>query len=317
MEPTLPPLDSLRTFEAAARHLSFTRAAEELHVTQSAVSHRIKALEGHLGVPLFRRLNRTLLLTDAGQAYQSAVRRALDDLTRATRALVDLETSGVLTISVLPSFAAKWLVPRMESFQARHPDIALRIAASEALADFTRDGVDVAIRLGLGSWPGLAIDPLREEWVTPVCAPALTEGEGGVRTPSDLQRHTLLHDDHTLAREHMGLAEASYAGWRDWLEAAGVEDIDASRGPRFSHTYMALQAAIDGRGVALGQGLLAADDLMHGRLVEPFDLRLPAGFGYYLVCPEAAATRPKVVAFRDWLRAEIGAEDVAKLGNPG
>lgn len=290
----LPPLNALRAFEAAARNLSFTRAALELNVTQAAISHQIKALEEHLGLPLFRRLNRALMLTKEGQSLFPAVRDALDGLAEATARLRARDTGGTLTVSTLPSIAVKWLVPRMSHFQDRNPGIDLRISAKEHLADFARDGIDVAIRFGGGAWPGVQADWLANEWLTPVCSPALLPS---LQSPQDLVQATLLHEDMLPLRE--------FPTWETWLAAAGVSAVDASRGPRFSHTHLMLQAAMDGRGVALGPLLIAADDLAAGRLVEPFSFRLPAGFGYYLVCPPSTAGRPKNRAFREWVMEEM------------
>jgi len=295
----LPPLNALRGFEAAARHLSFTRAAEELHVTQAAISHQVKALEDHLGMPLFRRLNRALLLTDEGQALFPAVRDALDGLAEATSRLQARDSGGPLTVSTLPSVAAKWLVPRMSHFIDRHPDIDLRIQANERLVDFARDDVDVGIRFGGGEWPGVQAVWLADEDVAPVCSPELTRGPDALREPADLVRATLLH-------ETMG-PMTDFPQWSTWLAAAGVDGADADRGPAFSHTHIMLQAAVDGRGVALAQMLLAADDIATGRLVAPFDLRLPTGYSYYVVCSAASAERPKVRAFRDWIIDEMPA----------
>jgi LysR family transcriptional regulator, glycine cleavage system transcriptional activator len=294
MSRRLPPLNALRAFEAAARHLSFTRAASELNVTQAAISHQVKALEHHLGVPLFRRLNRALLLTEQGQTLFPAVRDALDNLAEAAARLRARETGGTLTVSTLPSFAVKWLVPRMSHFQDRHPDIDLRISAKEYLVDFARDGIDVAIRFGRGKWPGVRVEWMADEALTPVCSPALLSE---LRSPGDLAHTTLLHEDM--------LPLPSFPTWETWLAAAGVDGVDASRGPRFSHTHLMLQAAMDCRGVALGQMLIVGDDLAAGRLMAPFSFRLPTGCGYYIVCLPAAADRPKVKAFREWVMAEL------------
>jgi LysR family glycine cleavage system transcriptional activator len=300
----LPSLNGLRAFEAAARLLSFTRAARELNVTQAAVSHQIKALEEQLGVPLFRRLNRALMLTDEGQLLLPAAREAFDRLAAAIDGLSARHTGGPLTVSVMPSFAAKRLVPHINRFLDRHPDIDLRISASERLVDFARDGIDVGIRFGGGAWPGLHAEWIAEETVTPVCSPALLPR---LREPGDLAGMTLLHEEM--------LPLARFPTWRTWLTAAGLHDIDASRGPRFSHTHMLLQAAVDGSGVALGQTLLALDDLVAGRLVKPFDLSLPTNYAYYLVCLPATVDRPKVQAFRQWVREEL-ADHRSQLANP-
>ncbi len=284
----LPPRNALRAFEAAARHLSFTRAAEELNVTQAAISHQVKTLEERLGVMLFRRLNRRLLLTDAGQSYLPPVRQAFDGIAAATGRLTARDSAGALTVSVIPSFAGTWLVPKLSSFRARQPDVDVRISPSFELIDFTREDIDVAIRYGRGDWPGLRCDWLMAEELIPVCSPALLDGAAPLRTPSDLRHHTLLHDDHRV-------------DWRVWLMAVGIDDIDATHGPSFTDSSLVLLAAAEGQGVALGRSALAERDIAAGRLVRPFDVSVPAELAYYLVCPEATAERPKIVAFRDWL----------------
>ncbi len=287
----LPPLNALRAFEAAARHLSFTQAAGELNVTQAAISHQVKALEERLGVVLFRRLNRALLLTDAGQAYLPAVRAAFDQIAEATERLYAQEARGTLTVSVLPSFAAKWLVPRLGRFRDACPEIDVRVSPSLHLVDFSREDVDVALRYGRGDWPGMRIDRLMTEDIFPVCSPRLLDGPNPLRAPADLARHTLLHDE-------------DHGSWRMWLAAAGVDGVDPTHGTVFTDSGMLVQAAVEGQGVALARSALAAADLAAGRLVKPFDVTLPASFAYYVVCPEASAERPKVRAFRDWVLAE-------------
>ncbi len=300
----LPPLNALRAFEAAARHLSFTRAAGELNVTQAAISHQVKALEAGLGVTLFRRLNRRLLLTDAGQAYLPDVRDSFDRLAEATERLTARDRAGVLTVSVLPSFAARWLVPRLSAFREAYPDIDVLITPSNDIIDFARDDVDVAIRYGEGNWPGLRADRMMTEDIFPVCSPKLLEGPRPLKSPDDLRHHTLLHDDMRIT-------------WRTWFLAAGVEAIDSTRGPAFTDSGMVIQAAVEGHGVALGRSALATTDLAAGRLVKPFDISLPANFAYYVVSPEAAAGRPKIAAFRDWAldtaRAEQGGAERAEV----
>lgn len=300
MSRLLPPLNGLRAFEAAARHLSFTRAAEELNVTQAAISHQIKALEERLGIRLFRRLNRALMLTDEGQRLYPAARDAFDRLAEAVAALRARDTLRSLTVSVLPSFAAKWLVPRLSRFQSLHPDIDLRITATERSVDLVDDDVDVAIRFGSGGWAGVRADLVAEDEVTPVCSPQLLPY---LKQPADLARMTLLHENM--------LPLGEFPEWPQWLQAAGVQGVDVSRGLRFSHTHILLQAAIDGRGVALGQLALAADDLAAGRLVAPFALRLPVGYAYWVVYLPATAERPKIKAFRDWVKAEMAAANPA------
>ena len=296
MSRRLPPLNAMRAFEAAARHLSFTRAAGELNVTQAAISHQVKALEERLGVTLFRRLNRALLLTDAGQAYLPPLREAFDTLAAASDRLRADDSRGVLTITTLPSIAARWLVPRLGRFREAHPDIDLRIDASQHLTDFGRENVDVALRYGGGEWDGMRAERLMGEDFFPVCSPALREGERPLREPDDLRHHTLLHDDNRT-------------DWTMWFLAAGIAGGDPARGPAFSDSSLVLQAAIEGQGVALGRSALAAADLAAGRLVKPFDISLPGSWAYYVVYPEATAERPKIIAFRDWLMAEAEREE--------
>ncbi len=294
----LPPLNALRAFEAAARHLSFTRAAGELHVTQAAVSHQVKALEEHLGRKLFRRLNRALLLTDDGQAYLPSISRAFTLLNDATNDLLTKQAPGPLTVSALPSFAARWLVPRLGRFRQIRPDIDLRIDPSAELSDFAGGDVDVGIRYGRGKYPGMRADWLMTEDIFPVCSPALLEGPHPLRDPRDLQHQVLLHDD-------------GHGDWRTWLLAAGVDRVDPARGPIFTDSSMLIQAAMAAQGVALARGVLAADELAAGRLVRPFTLSLSTEYAYYLVCPVNTAEQPKIAAFRDWLLGETKRESSA------
>lgn len=287
----LPPLNALRAFDAAARHLSFTKAAAELNVTQAAVSHQIKALEERLGMALFKRMNRALLLTDAGQAYLPAVREAFDGLARATDRLMRRDRQGALTVSVLPAFAAKWLVPRLGRFRAQHPEIDVRMTTDLQMVDFARDDVDMGIRYGQGEYPGLDSVRLLTEDVFPVCSPALLKGRHPLLKPEDLRHHTLLHDDFRV-------------DWRLWLLAAGVKDVDPDRGPAFTDSSMVVQAAVEGQGVALARSVLADADLRAGRLVKPFDVSVPARWAYYAVCPLATRDNPRIKLFRDWLLSE-------------
>ncbi|NQW11283.1 MAG: transcriptional regulator GcvA [Alphaproteobacteria bacterium] len=295
----LPPLNALRAFEAAARHLSFTKEAGELHVTQAAISHQIRALEEWLGLRLFKRQNRALLLTDAGQSYLPPLRDALDTIHDATATLQKRDDHAGLTVSTFTSFAAKWLLPRLGRFASAHPDIGVRLAIddhivefrSDNAVDYSGDGVDVGIRYGRGNWKGVHMDRLMTEVVFVVCSPKLLSGEHPLRTPRDLAYQTLLHDD---------LPE----NWSTWLEAAGVE-VKARRDLVFNHSEMVLQAAIGGLGVALGRSVLVADDLAAGRLISPFELQLPAQSAYYFVCPDGAQDRPKIKAFRDWILEEV------------
>lgn len=296
----LPPLNALRAFEAAGRHLSFSKAAAELHVTPAAISQQVRTLEDHLGVKLFRRLNRALLLTDAGQFSLPALTQGFDRLADGIAGIERRTDETELAVSVSPSVAAKWLMPRMDRFYRAHPGIELRIEATEAVTDFEADGIDVAIRYGAGNYPGSRVDVLMEEEVFPVCSPLLLQGAEPLRDVADLSRFTLLHLSWVSQDE-------SWPDWRMWLAAAGHPDIVSTHGPRFGQFGLAVEAAIKGLGVALGSTAVVADDLASGRLVKPFDLTLAPPFRYYLVCPERTADRPKVAAFRDWMLREAGA----------
>ncbi len=297
----LPPLNALRAFEAAARHLSVTKAAEELNVTPAAVSHQVKALENQLEVALFRRLNRALMLTDAGQMFLPGLREGFDRLAGAVERVRSACETGTLNVSVAPSFAAKWLVPRLDRFRAAHPDLDVRIDANDHIVDLSRGEADVAIRYGPGRYPGLRVEQLFGDEVFPVCSAGLCEGPSPLREPGDLRRHTLLHVGWDTRDE-------SWPGWRMWLLAAGVDGIDATRGSRFSMQSMAVQAAIEGHGVALVSSAIVADDLAAGRLCKPFTLSLPIDFAYYVVSTEVAAEQPKIAAFHDWVLAEADRE---------
>jgi LysR family transcriptional regulator, glycine cleavage system transcriptional activator len=291
---TLPSLNGLRAFDAAARHLSFTRAAAELNVTQTAISHQIRRLEDQLGVRLFVRRNRALLLTREAQDYLPAVRAAFDDLRRATARLRRPDRDGLLTVSTTASLAAKWLVTRVAAFQDAHPAIEVRITTSTHLVDFRREEVDVAVRYGRGSWPGLRAQWLMAEDIFPVCSPALLNGAKPLRRPQDLAHHTLLH------------ASVSREDWQLWLTAAGLPVALAHRrGLTFDQSFMALQAATEGLGVALGRTRIAESDLAAGRLVVPFDVVLPSDAGFYIVAPEDTADAPKIALFRDWLLRSV------------
>ena len=293
----LPPLNSLRAFEAAARHLSITKASEELNVTPAAISHQVKGLEEYLGVTLFRRLNRALLLTDAGQACLPALREGFDLLADAMEIIRAREEGRALTISVPPSFAAKWLVPRLDHFTQAHPGIDVRIDASLRVIDLHREDVDLAIRYGPGGYAGLHEVPLLSDEVFPVCSPRLMKGEHPLKVPEDLRFHTLLHFDGPVD-------QTGYPDWRMWLRAAGVDNVDSTRGPRFSVASHAVLAATEGQGVALVGNVLAESDITAGRLVKPFELGVTIDFKYYLLSPAVSAHNPKVVAFRNWLMEE-------------
>jgi LysR family transcriptional regulator, glycine cleavage system transcriptional activator len=293
MTARLPSLNGLRAFEAAARHLSFTQAASELNVTQTAISHQIRRLEEELGLRLFIRKNRALALTPQARDYLPGVRAAFNDLRLATDRLLRKEDDKVLTVSTLASLAAKWLLPRLAAFQEAHPGIDVRITTSTALVDFKNGDVDAAIRYGRGNWPGLRAEWLMADEGFPVCSPALLAGKRPLRTPEDLRDHVLLHTSN-----------ANYDDWRLWLTAAGLpSDISKQPGITFDLILMTVQAAIDGIGIAMGRTSYVQDDIAKGRLVVPFNIALPAEAGFYLVSPEGAAEPPKLKAFRQWLTA--------------
>jgi LysR family glycine cleavage system transcriptional activator len=291
MEHQLPPLNALRAFEATARHLSVKNAADELCVTAGAVSQLIKSLELHLGIALFRRANRGIFLTDAGQAYLPPVRNAFRQISDATRRVALPAETGILTVSATPFFASAWLVPRLKGFQDAHPDIDLQVVSSTALADFSRDGVDVAIRHGLGRYPGLSSQRVLTVEIVPVATPALVRQLGIPTSPSDLMRWPRVND-------------AERKAWQLWFEAQGIEDARPARGPSFDDSGLLLKAVLAGQGAALLPAAVVADDLAEGRLVQLSDASWLEDFAYYLVCPEGSRDRPKVAAFREWIAAE-------------
>ncbi len=286
----LPPLNTLRLFEAAGRHLSFKLAAEELNVTPSAVSHGIQSLEDWLGVSLFARSHRSLVLTGAGAAYLPRVREALEILARATEAVPGRRPSGRLSVSVTPTFAMRWLIPNLPRFGARHPDIQVSLDTSHRPVEFPRDGMDVAIRLGDGNWPDLYAVRLVVEDLVPVCAPALAET---IHSPDDLANQTLLHV--------VNVSE----DWAAWTRLAGIEGLDIGRGLRFDTIHMALEAAAQGLGVAIGHLPMAATDLDAGRLVSVLGPPVRGHMGHWLVAGRDSVGRPEVVAFRNWIRGEL------------
>jgi LysR family transcriptional regulator, glycine cleavage system transcriptional activator len=298
MTARLPSLNGLRAFEAAARHLSFTVAAAELNVTQTAISHQIRRLEEELGVRLFVRQNRALALTPEARDYLPGVRAAFNDLRLATDRLLRRDNDHVLTVSTLASLAAKWLLPRLPAFQEAHPGIDVRITTSTALVDFQRDDVDCAIRYGRGQWPGLRADWLMADQLFPVCSPALLTGNRPLRRPEDLAHHTLLH------------TSAAYGDdWRLWLTAAGLPaDVSKQPGLTFDLILVTVQAAIDGIGVAMGRTSYVEADIAKDRLVVPFKITLPTDAGFYLVSPQAKADAPKLSTFRQWLAASVQAK---------
>ncbi|MFC0710937.1 transcriptional regulator GcvA [Azorhizophilus paspali] len=287
----VPSLNGLKAFEAAARHMSFTKAAQELNVTQTAISHQIRRLEDELGVRLFLRLKDGLALTTEGHMYLPGVRSAFQELRYSTEMLLESNKKSELTISTLVSLASKWLLPRLASFQNAFPDIDVRVTASTELVDFRKGSVDAAIRYGYGDWKGLRADWLMSDEIFPVCSPNLLAGPTALRMPGDLANHTLLQVSGMTCND-----------WNMWLSAAG-QPKKLAEGTRltFDLAMMAVQAAIDGLGVCIGRSTYVDDDLKAGKLVAPFSLRLKSDLGFYLVTPEEFASSKKVVAFRTWL----------------
>lgn len=294
----LPPLNGLKAFEAAARSESFTRAAEELNVTQGAVSHQVKALEDTLGLKLFHRERQRLNLTEAGRYYLSVTRDALDQIAVGTERLLRRQESGALTVSTSLDFAAKWLVNRLSRFAEKYPEIDLRVSATTHYLDFARDDVDIAIRHGDGHWPGLDVQRLYSERLFPVCSPKLVAGRNRITNAADLLKFPLLR-----------LEDAK--NWTRLFEAAGVK-ATAPPGPVLNRASILIDAAIDGQGIALARTALAAWDLINGRLVQPIDVSLRVANTYWIVCPKAASKIQKIAAFRNWVLAEA-AEDTRRL----
>ncbi|WP_027132428.1 transcriptional regulator GcvA [Geminicoccus roseus] len=297
----IPGLNALRTFEAAARHLNFTRAAEELSVTPAAVSAQIRTLEEQVGVRLLWRTSRNVRLTEAGELLCDAVGQALDLVGQAVEQIGTPAIRPTLKVSTGFSFAAKWLVPRLDRFRRLYPDLDVRIDANDRLVDFVRDEIDVAIRFGSGIYPNMRVDRLFEEQVFPVCSPKLLDGDPPLRVPEDLRHHVLIH-------EAWPAQDGSWPDWRTWFLAAGLADVDMQRGLHFQQSALTIQAAIDGQGVALGNTSLVGDDLAAGRLVQPFALSLSVPrFSYFVVAPRRNAERWSVRAFRDWILSEVAA----------
>lgn len=291
----LPPLNALRAFEAAGRHLSFSRAAEELNVTPGAISQQMRILEGWLGAPLFRRDPKGLSLTDAGLAALPHMREGFDRLATGVRLMKAGSGPSRIAVSVPPSFASKWLVPRLDRFQDLHPDLDVYVHADMQLVDFATADVDVAIRFGRGGYQGLRSERLMSETIVPVCAPSLLKDGPTLARPEDLSQHTLIHDDSD---------KGGIPTWPMWLRAAGVDSEAADRGPRFNQSSLVIEAAVAGKGVALAKYALAVADLEAARLVIPFDRETPTDFAYWLVYPEAKADLPDVMAFIAWVTTE-------------
>ena len=296
MRRPLPPLNALRAFEATARHLSFTKAAEELHVTPAALSHQIRGLEDLLGLKLFLRRARAIELTAAARSIYPGIRAGFESLREAVDRLDRGKQDRVLVVSATPGLTAKWLVPRLYRFLAQHPEIDTRITASVGYANFTSDGVDVGIRLSNGIHPELHVEKLSDEWLLTLCSPRLLEGERPLHAPQDLAHFPLIQVD----------LPGVVPTWADWMRMAGVDGVDTMRGLRLNVADHALDAASEGMGVVLGYKVVASHDIGLGRLVVPFGPEIPVpGRSYHFVCPKGQEKRPAIKAFRDWVFAEI------------
>lgn len=297
----LPSLKAIRVFECAARHLNFTRAAEELFVTQGAVSRQIKLLEDELGHNLFRRDGPKIELTKLGEQYHHVLVKGLGIIKRGTRELRHQASNSSLSISVLPSFAAKWLVPKMVEFQNNNMDLELRVTASYQTVDFDRNpDIDAAIRFGKGGWgSNIYQERLICEQIFPVCSPQLAHGNIPLKTPEDLKNHALIHSTEP------------YDEWSRWFDQAGVEYQKNESGHTYSDALLLLQAAIDGQGVTLARSLLVAGDLKTGNLIRPFETSVPSLNCYYFVCAKGRENEDKIMKFLNWLRIEAGQTDSA------
>jgi LysR family glycine cleavage system transcriptional activator len=299
----LPPFHALRAFEAAGRHLSFARAADELGVSPAAVSQHIQQMEEFAGQPLFRRLGRRVELTDAGLAALSHVAAAMASLGEAARVMRLPLRGQRVSVSVAPSFAIKWLVPRLERFKELHPDVEVWVSADMGLVDFAVADVDLAIRYGAGGYADAQAQQLLSESVVPICSPSLIEGSDGLKTPADLSRFALLHDDSPDR-------DPSCPTWPMWLQARGLDVEHARKGLRFNQSSMIVEAAIAGKGVGLAKRQLAATDIAAGRLVTPFEIAdTPINFAYWIVWRRGRTFSPGLKAFMDWLRDEAGAAE--------
>jgi LysR family glycine cleavage system transcriptional activator len=306
----LPPLESLRVFEAAARHASFTKAAEELHVTQAAVSHRIQALEAHLCVVLFRRVAGRLVLTQQGERLAQGVRDGLEQIAWSVGDLERHSDAGPLTVSMLPSFASRWMVARLPRFHLAHPEIEVRVLADTQPIDLVADfAVDLAIRFGRGQYPGLTATLLAPDRIGPVCSPQLLARYGPIGSVEALLELPLLLDSAAETDE-------SATGWGSWLAFLDftTDDPRLNIGPRFSQAHLAIEAAILGHGVAMARTSLTADDLATGRLVRAHPETAPAAYQYFLVCRPEAADWKKIVCFREWIVAEMRSAKEERAG---
>ena len=291
MRRVLPSLSSLRAFEAAARHQNFTRAAAELNLTQTAISHQIKNLEDLLQVELFARERSAVRLTDVGHEYLESVRDVINQIAAATDRVIDKNRGNVLTVSCLTAFAVKCLIPHLGDFRRRHPDIVLRIGTVVSFDLLQHHDYDVAIRYGAGNWRGFVSHKIAPEEVFPVCSPRLLKAGMKLKSPSDLRQHTVIRTSSFALRDE----------WPQWLEIAGVPDLEFADEIACDLLFPSIQAAVDGLGVALGRTALVASDIANGTLIEPFDIRMPTNSGCHVISPIERADMPMVAAFRDWV----------------
>jgi len=300
MASKLPPLNALKVFEASARHLSFTRAAEELFVTQAAISHQIKALEEFIGLKLFMRKNRALLLTEEGQSYYLDIKDVFNNIQEATQRLLARGEKGAITVSVQASFAIQWLVPRLKEFSILYPDIDVRIKAVDKPDNLLTDDIDVAIYYGRGDWGDVHAVKLHQEYLIPVCSPLIFSSGKKLKNIEDLANHTLLH-------------YSSREDWKRWFKKIGLKGIDVNHGPIFSHSAMVVQAAIHGQGIALAHSVLAKPDIDSGRLICPFNEVLLSNNSHYIVCKEHQLDLGKISAFREWVLDTVAQEQEEDL----
>jgi LysR family glycine cleavage system transcriptional activator len=294
---SLPPLNSLRAFESAGRLLSFSKAANELNVTTGAISQQIRSLEEFLEIKLFKRRNRSIVLTDPGQVFLPLLSDGFASIAVAVDAVRKFQCNEPLTVTAPPSFTSKWLIPRLAKFHRLHPDIEVRIDASSHLVDFIREDIDVGIRFGDGEYPELESIYLFSFDLIPVCSPELLTDGTGLHNLTDIRHHTLLHDDDRNI-------DPSWPDWAMWLATAGVDGIDAGRGIHFNQGEMIIQAALEGQGIALVSSVMAAGEIESGRLVQPFETRLPVTLSFHLVTSAQKARNPKVVEFKLWILQE-------------
>lgn len=300
----IPPVNAVRAFEAVARHMQFQAAAEELGVTPSALSYQIKQLEGHLGMPLFKRLNRAIELTSAGALIAGRVSDAFQRLEETFALLQPELDDNTLVISSSLGFSAKWIAPRLHGYLDLYPDIDFRLSASMKLVDFIADGIDAAIRFGQGGYEGLYSELLFDEIILPLISPLLFEKMGGESNEQMLMDMNLLHDDSLKIIHGVDL-------WSDWTTAIGFSKLDINKGTRFSNADHAIETAIDGAGIVMGRLGFSSRDIQAGRLIAPFKQMIPANKAFHFVCPPSAMEKPKILNFLGWLRDEVNEQAIA------